>query len=184
MKKPGVNWKEFAISHGEKLVLGLVCAFALYSVVSTDWKTYEKTPEDFTKKIDQAKSAYASSTWPMQDEEQAFASRDPGDEVVTLLAGLDQRYWQEYSYPYYISPVPRKAKLKEPQLYKVQEVYADAGKALLELQKDATPTGAPGLTVVMAENEGVPSAAGGSSVAGPSHCRSARFGRRPNIHVR
>lgn len=133
-KLKGINWKELILDHGEKFVLGGVLLFVLGSVAMTRWSTYEKTPEEFQVKITQGETAFNASRWPT-DEQTAFVSRDPGDEVARLLDGTPQGLPLFQYSTRWVWPIrKRKAKLREPELLPPIEMVADAAQILLTLQ--------------------------------------------------
>lgn len=135
-KLKSINWKELVLDHGEKFILGMVLIFVLGSVATTQWGTYEKTPEEFQVKITQGESTFNASRWPTE-EETAFVARDPGDEVAKLLDGTPQGLPLFQYSTRWVWPIrKRKAKLREPELLPPVELVADAAQILLNLQPE------------------------------------------------
>lgn len=49
------NLKKFFLKHGEKLVLGFVCLFALSALMGTTWVGYGRPPLELVQNLEQAK---------------------------------------------------------------------------------------------------------------------------------
>lgn len=148
-----MNWKEFIIGHGEKIIFGMVVAFVLFCVATTQWGTYERKPEEFTQKVDNEDKAFQQSTLPDETRKE-FIVRDPGDQVAGLLDGIPQSLTYQFSAKFVQPFTPRKEKLKEPILLPVQQLVADAGRALFQLQPEQ-PAGLdePGIGIELAKGD-------------------------------
>jgi hypothetical protein len=95
MKAKGFDFKQFAITHGEKVVLGIAGVLALLVLVKTTWGTYQKQPAALKKSAEDAKVLIASTKWP-GDEQRKYPPDDtlaiqidsmltpiPGDRLTT-----------------------------------------------------------------------------------------------------
>jgi len=128
--KPG--FKELAIEHGEKFILGLAGVFVLIGIGTTQWSTYEKKPEEFADKIKAGKAEFARSTWP-ESEKETFVNRDPGEEVARLLEGIPPGQRYEYLVKWVHRITKAREKVAEPEYMAIENLVADAGRILIEL---------------------------------------------------
>jgi hypothetical protein len=166
--KPG--FKALIIEHGEKFILGLAGLFVLIAIGTTQWSTYEKKPEEFSQKIDAGKSAFAGSTWP-ETEKETFVAPDLGDQVARLIQGLEPSLTYEYSTKWIRGITKAREKVAEPDYQGIEDLVADAGRILVELnpEKDeATGASGVGVRVATADELADPaSATSGLNVVGP-----------------
>ena len=128
--KPG--FKELAIEHGEKFILGLAGVFVLIGIGTTQWSTYEKTPEEFAEKIEAGKTEFDRSTWP-ESEKETFVAIDPGEEVARLLEGIPPSQKYEYLVKWVHRITKAREKVAEPEYMAIENLVADAGRILIEL---------------------------------------------------
>jgi hypothetical protein len=154
-KLKGKNWKEMALGHGEKVVLGGVILFVLTTVVSARWGTYQKQPLEFEQAVRTEDAAFATSVFPPEQRAE-FDATFADDIVESVLAGNTGSY--EYS-TVWLSPIYKpKAKLKEPTYFPVEDLYADSSKALLQLAPEQPESsGAPQIAVKVDDGTGTPS---------------------------
>lgn len=130
--KPG--FKELAIEHGEKFILGLAGVFVLIGIGTTQWSTYEKKPEEFADKIKSGEAEFARSTWPESEKEkEEFVAIDPGEEVARLLEGIPPGQKYEYLVKWVHRITKAREKVAEPEYMAIENLVADAGRILIEL---------------------------------------------------
>ena len=153
-----INWKELILDHGEKFVLGIALIFVLGSVATTQWGTYDRTPEEFEVKIAQGELAFDASHWPAK-EQTILVAADLSDEVAQLLNGTPQGLPLFQYSTRWVWPIrKRKTKLREPRLLPVVELVADPDKILFRLQpetKDAANVGREIASVEVPDPAGV-----------------------------
>jgi hypothetical protein len=149
--KPG--FKEMAIEHGEKFILGLAGVFVLIGIGTTQWSTYEKKPEEFAAKIEAGKAEFGRSTWP-ETEKETFVAIDPGEEVAKLLEGIPHGQKYEYLVKWVHRITKAREKVAEPEYMAIENLVADAGPLLLELTpEEEQPVGgtSPDIRVASAD---------------------------------
>ena len=129
---PKTGFKELAIEHGEKFILGLAGVFVLIGIGTTQWSTYEKTPEEFAEKIEAGKTEFDRSTWP-ESEKETFVAIDPGEEVARLLEGIPPSQKYEYLVKWVHRITKAREKVAEPEYMAIENLVADAGRILIEL---------------------------------------------------
>lgn len=162
--------KELIIEHGEKVILGLAGLFVLIGIGTTQWSTYERKPEEFSQKIDAGKAEFARSTWP-ESEKETFVARDPGDEVARLLEGLPSSLTYEYSVKWIHRITKAREKVAEPEYLEIEDLVADSGRVLIELNPEPSETPestVPGVRVASADEvPGANATDTGPAIAGP-----------------
>lgn len=135
-----VDYKQFFIDHGEKLVLvviGLMIALVLYG---SNWKATDKTPATLTGKADEAKQKIDERPWPAKEEE-AKAGLGQGNElagkVAQLLTPISASTFGIQ--PFYPPLHPDKTLISMPKWLAVQHVIATDGVADIQLKPDVPP---------------------------------------------
>ena len=146
----GMNWKEFAINHCEKMVLGMVGVFVASSLASTQWKSFPTQPEEFDDAVKKAKTAYSASRWP-EENQKDFQARDLGDVVAGVTQGIQQRANDIYTFgtPWVRPIYPPKLKRGEVNWLALEEPIADSGKVLLAFAPAAAANTTPQMEVVV-----------------------------------
>ena len=62
-KLKSAGFKKLAVDHGEKAVAFLIGMLLLFSLWGTNWASYEKTPEELTRKVQSASTAISQGDW-------------------------------------------------------------------------------------------------------------------------
>jgi hypothetical protein len=135
-----LGFKELAIEHGEKFILGLAGVFVLIGIGTTQWSTYEKKPEEFADKIKAGKAEFARSTWP-ESEKETFVAIDPGEEVAILLGGIPSGQKYEYLVKWVHRITKAREKVAEPEYMAIENLVADPGRILIELTPEEEEEG-------------------------------------------
>lgn len=172
-----VNWKNLLITHAEKGVVGVAGLIVLIGLATTSWGTYETLPSEFEESVRNGRSTFESSTWPTERKAE-FEAEDPGLQVVRLFDGA-----RTYSYSTrWVLPLNKsKERIKEPSWQRVEDVYADAGKILMEMLPAPEPTTvAVAIDPTGAGKIDGPPGAGEPGVVGPRVERPRVEGPRPN----
>ncbi len=143
-----------AIEHGEKFILGLAGVFVLIGIGTTQWSTYEKTPEEFAAKIKAGEDEFSRSTWP-ESEKETFVAIDPGEEVATVLEGISPSQKYEHGVKWFHRITKAREKVAEPEYMAVENLVADAGRILVELapEKEQPAEGTSPDVRIATENE-------------------------------
>lgn len=130
-----MNYKQFAVNHGEKLGLGLIGLLAVFVLFSSHWSTtIEITPVDIQDQVRASTNKVVNNNdWPDEEKTQFVSMRDMETTAKNLFHPLDiapYRYSTEMSFPLY-RPIE---KSREPTFYPVEDLLADSGKLLLSLR--------------------------------------------------
>lgn len=154
-KLKGMNWKEFAINHCEKMVLGMVGVFVASSLASTQWKSFPTQPEEFDEAVKKSKTAFTASRWP-EENQKDFQARDLGDVVAGVTQGIQQRANDIYTFgtPWVRPIYPPKLKRGEVNWLGLEEPIADSGKVLLAFAPTAAAGTSPQMEVVVEGSAG------------------------------
>src|SRR5438034_423504 len=80
----GMNWKQFAIEHGEKIVLAIVGLCLLVALYKAPKKPASRKPATLVTNVSQSQAKVKSGVWP--DEEKAKYGKQSGiGDMVQLL---------------------------------------------------------------------------------------------------
>ena len=94
MKKPslkGLNWKQFLVNHGEKLVFGIVALCGLAALGMSRWAPYsEKNPYTLIEDVEKSKEAHKVSTWPEAEQDKFKSEQNIYAKAEKLLSPLDE----------------------------------------------------------------------------------------------
>jgi len=138
------GFKQLAIDHAEKVVLGLVVLFVLLAVspVMTVWSRYARTPEEMAALASKSAEKVARSVWP-KDEATKYPLTDTiGKSVQELQRPLDVSRFaytgDGLTFPLY----PKQEPIKEPKYFAVEDPIADASRALIALRPEGGEYGA------------------------------------------
>lgn len=127
-KLKGQNYKQLAVDHFEKMILGMIGLFVLICLAGTSWSRYDKQPEEFLKKVEQGENAIKSSSWAGREAE-FKSSRDIMQAVEMLHSSLDtSRY--VYSTNWYWPMYATALKVSEPKWLAPIQPIADFGKVV------------------------------------------------------
>lgn len=133
MKAKGFDFKQFAVTHGEKIVLGLAGVLALLVLVKTTWGTYNKqTPSGLKKSAEDARALIANTKWPA-DESRKYPPDDtlgikiksmlteiPGDKLTTPKGEPGLEFSISGTWPLYLRENP----LVDPEYFPVRNLIA------------------------------------------------------------
>lgn len=127
----GMNYKEFAVNHGEKIVLGFVGFFVLLVIFTSKWTTEKRTPLELSQKVETAQSQVKTSQWP-EEKRKAFLKEDDLREKVSALIdkGIEvtnYRFSVDLSPPLYA----KKERAKEVDWLPVEELVATYGRFIM-----------------------------------------------------
>tara|TARA_R110002095_G_scaffold212708_1_gene202328 strand:- start:66601 stop:68772 length:2172 start_codon:yes stop_codon:yes gene_type:complete len=121
----GMNYKEFAVNHGEKIVLGFVGLFVVFVIFTSKWTTEKRTPLELTQKVDTAESQVKTSQWPEEKRKEFLKDDDLREKVTELIdKGIEvtnYRFSVSLSSPLYA----KKERAKEVDWLPVEDLVAN-----------------------------------------------------------
>lgn len=135
-----IKWRDFLMNHGEKIVLGLAGFLLLTCLSMTSWGTYSRTPEEFKKQVTTEKQNFEASRWLPAEKKPFEEQPSPLEKVAVVTGGVDNSPLYQLGCRFVWPINKRKERLREPKLYGVQTLVADAGRMLGELALE-TPGG-------------------------------------------
>ena len=149
-KLKGMNYKQAAIDHGEKVFLGGVGLFVLVCLGGTSWSRYDKLPKEFLDKVEVGERNIQNSAFSLE-EQSKYKPLNIMQQVQTLQSPLEPgRY--EYSTSFFHPMYPTAVKITEPRWLAPIQPIADFGKALIvEVPQDQAA--APPVAAVTEDSE-------------------------------
>ncbi len=149
-KLKGMNYKQAAIDHGEKVFMGGVGLFVLVCLGGTSWSRYDKQPKEFLDKVEVGERSIQNSAFSLE-EQSKYKPLNIMQQVQTLQSPLEPgRY--EYSTSFFHPMYPTAVKITEPRWLAPIKPIADAGKALIvEIPQDQAT--APAIATLTEDSE-------------------------------
>lgn len=142
-KLKSLDYKSFALKHGEKIGLSLVIAFTLMTLWQTSWGSYQRSPEEMTKLANDALNTLTTSNWP-EDLRQQFALVDLMQRARSLETAMKAdkfAFNTRLLEPLY----PRMQPAEEPRVLAVEDLIVDQGNFPVETRvtsREVAVTGA------------------------------------------
>jgi len=142
MKKPklkGLDWKQFLVNHGEKLIFGIVALCGLAALGMSRWAPYnEKNPFTLNEDVEKAKEAHKVSTWPETEQTKFTTDQNIFAKAENLLSPLpESQFAFSATLPGMTWPViPKQQPIDEPTWYPVEKLIADSGVVLYQKAPD------------------------------------------------
>ncbi len=127
-----LNYKQLAVDHGEKGVLGLVGLFVLISLAGTSWSRYDKMPEEFQKKVKEGEDNIKSSAWTAERQKEFESAGEPISVAVQKLHSPLEPDRFEYSTNWFWPMYPQQERVKEPRLLAAIESIAEFGRFIMK----------------------------------------------------
>ncbi|QDU14899.1 hypothetical protein [Gimesia maris] len=128
----GMNYKEFAISHGEKIVLGFIALFVFFVIFTSQWTTEKRTPAELEQKVNTAETQVSNSQWPEEKRNEYLKEDDLRQKVAALmnkpLEVTPYMFTTKLSWPIYA----KKAKAKEVDWLAVEDLVATYGRVIMQ----------------------------------------------------
>ncbi|HBL45713.1 MAG TPA: hypothetical protein DDZ90_20225 [Planctomycetaceae bacterium] len=81
-KFKGMNYKEFAITHGEKIVLGFIALFVVFVIFTSQWTPEQRTPAELEQKVNTAETVVSNSQWPEENRNEYLKEDDLRQKVA------------------------------------------------------------------------------------------------------
>ncbi|WP_145309555.1 hypothetical protein [Gimesia fumaroli] len=127
----GMNYKEFAVNHGEKIVLGFVALFVVFAIFTSKWTTEKRTPLELTQKVETAQTQVKNSQWPEEQRKEFLKDDDLREKVSELIdKGIEvtnYRFSTPLSGPIYA----KKERAKEVDWLAVENLKADYDRFIM-----------------------------------------------------
>ncbi|QDV28981.1 hypothetical protein Spb1_08480 [Planctopirus ephydatiae] len=140
----GLNFKSLLVDHGEKIALAGIGLLVLGVWGTTSWSRTEKSPDEIIKKATNSKTNIDAGVWPVEKANE-FAIVAYQDRASQLLKPMESVAAYEFSTPLYHPLYRKQEQIKEPEWLPVADLIADAGTAIIAINK--------GLDVTLAETE-------------------------------
>ena len=132
----GMNYKQLAIDHGEKIVMGFFALVAVLILFGTPWSTYKREPAELSTAAEKAREEALKSTWPEDQRLKYENMPDIREEVRELvLEPIDVSRW-EYTTDMIFKLHRKQEPIEEPQWLAVEDLIATSGHVLVALQPD------------------------------------------------
>ncbi len=136
-----LDFKEFAIRHGEKVALSVVGLIVLLTLaLGTQWSRYnEIAPDELSEKAATTGQQVRTSGWPETEKLALEASTTgpahPQRRVASMLAdqNLDDPRFDFTMGPVIWEPLPRSVPIREPKWYQLIEPIASHGRIILDI---------------------------------------------------
>ncbi|MCA9021159.1 MAG: hypothetical protein KDA74_13510, partial [Planctomycetaceae bacterium] len=130
----GMNYKEFAITHGEKIALGFIALFVFFVIFTSQWTTEKRTPAELEQKVNTAESQVNNSQWPEETRQEYLKEDDLRQKVASLmnkpLEVTPYMFTTKLSWPIYA----KKAKAKEVDWLPVEDLVATYGRVIMQIR--------------------------------------------------
>src|SRR3972149_3554796 len=120
-----LDYKQFAVDHGEKLVSALVGLFVAWALYSTVWVPYQRNPEELADSTTQTKDKIESAAWPDAAKEKFKPKSELGERVERLLAPVPPPGRPGFTTPMFWWPYRGKEPFRHPAWFPVENLLAD-----------------------------------------------------------
>jgi len=127
----GMNYKEFAVNHGEKIVLGFIALFVVFAIFTSRWSTEKRTPTELIQKVETAETQVKNSQWPEEKRKEFLKEDDLREKVTELIdkgVGVSSfTFSTPLSWPIH----RKKEKAKEVEWLPFEDLVADYGRFIM-----------------------------------------------------
>lgn len=136
-KLKGMDYKEFAITHGEKIVLGCIALFVVFVIFTSQWTTEKRTPAELEQKVATAETQVSNSQWPEEKRQEYLKEDDLRQKVAQLmnkpLEVTPYMFTTKLSWPIYA----KKAKAKEVDWLPVEDLVASYDRVIMHTRAES-----------------------------------------------
>jgi hypothetical protein len=123
-----LNYKQFALQHGEKIGLGIIGLVAVICLGMTNWASdFTGTPEDMVRTTDEVDRKLKSNPWPEPAKQEFLAPATSDVEVGRVLAEVDLKKY-EWTTPMSPKLYPKQSPADEVDWVPVTQLYARSGQ--------------------------------------------------------
>jgi hypothetical protein len=144
MKGKGFNFKQIAITHGEKIVLGVAGVLALFVLLKTTWGTYQKQPAALKKAAEDASTLIASTKWPAAEAGKYPPNDTLGIQIGSMLTPIpgntlvtSEGPGYELSIPGSFSLYRREKPMTDPKYLPVRNLIATATRMVIAKRNES-----------------------------------------------
>ena len=124
-----LNYKQWAVDHGEKVVLGLIGLFMIIALVGTRWVPYQRKPQEMINNVTQSEENVSRGTWPEEEKQEYASVADVHKDVKKMLKPINPSL---YELKDFFAPLfPTKEPLREPKWQAAVDTIADAGHVII-----------------------------------------------------
>ena len=127
----GMNYKEFAVNHAEKIILGFIALFVAFAILTSAWTTEKRTPLELTQKVDKSESLVANSQWPEEKRKEFLKKDDLWENANMLMSNSVEVTPYEFSTPLSTPLYAKKERAKEVDWLPVEQLVADYGRFIM-----------------------------------------------------
>ena len=146
MKGKGFDFKQFAITHGEKIVLGVAGVLALFVLLKTTWGTYQKQPSALKKAAEDASVLIASTKWPATEASKYPPNDTLGIQIGSMLTPIpgDRLTTQEgpgleFTHSGTFSLYVREKPMTDPNYLPIRNLIATADRMVVAKRSETFP---------------------------------------------
>jgi hypothetical protein len=128
-KLKGMDYKQFALEHGEKIGFILIVLFVAGGLFDTQWFGYDKLPSQLEEEASKSAAGLQASTWP-DDKRQQFTTSTYWQKAQAMFSPVAAErfgYVGPISFPLY----PLEEPIKEAEYLPVERLVAYSGRAIL-----------------------------------------------------
>ncbi len=127
----GMNYKEFAVNHAEKIVLCFIALFVCFAILTSKWSTEKRTPTELSQKVATAESQVKTSQWPEEKRKEFLKEDDLPQKVAELIdKGLSVTKYQ-FNIPLSEPLYKEKEKAREVAWLTVEDLIATPGRFIM-----------------------------------------------------
>jgi hypothetical protein len=134
-----LDYKQFALEHGEKIGLGVIGLVALVCLGMTHWASdYSGTPELMIKTADDVAAKLKANRWPDSAKQAFLPVVDAESQLNRVVSSIDPK---KFEWTVEMSPklYPRQLPAEEPIWTTVTELYAFTGKMPMAIPAPLPP---------------------------------------------
>jgi len=136
-----IDYKQIALDHAEKFVVGLVGLFALYILWGTAWFPMSQTPTELTTIVDDADHKIESSEWPDGEKDNFGTDKDLEYRVRKLFSPVDVSGYQ-FDNPMFWPLYPRQEPIREPEWLTAEDLVVDPARVVVRMRRRRDPNAA------------------------------------------
>jgi hypothetical protein len=149
-----IDWKQFAVNHGEKIALGVVGLVVLLIVfMGTRWKTFqEKQPDELISQVETEDKALLAAKWPETERAIYTDKYDVNfvyDNTYSVVKADKFRYLP--GHPMYWPLHRQQEPIEEPVWYAVEELVQTPGRFIMEIPPPGQEAIVDGALAIAAE---------------------------------
>lgn len=134
-----IDYKQFALDHGEKFVVGFVAIFALFVLWKTAWFPIDSTPEELNDIVESTQQKIESSEFPPEQRQKFGTADDLQRRASALFSPIEVSRYQFDNTNLFWPLYPRQEPIKEPEWLTVENLIADSAQVLVPMRRRPDP---------------------------------------------